>query len=410
MKTFSILSGLKSRYFMLVVCVTLLLGAGACSSEEFGTETLEVEKELALEERIEQILSQYPQTRANEPFPVVMKTKAKNVHIKCFAKEEVTIYWDDMDTTHIPRYTFDDYFYTFPDGETERVIFIEASKQSIQKLDVSDNGLLFLNVQNNTNLEVLSCSRNSLIDLRLEGCPSLQVIKATYNKLSTIDVDHLELLDTLYLSVNNLTTIDVSKSSNIHALTIDSNPIKDIDLSKNTQLQILFAGDTRITNLDLTNNTQLKVLSLFYLFTLYKVNNETIDSINFSTFTELQILDMRNTTLKALNLSNDSLVYLNVSGTLIKYLDISETQIKYLDVSSSNLRNFKYTEESLLRAYYLSIAGTPFEKNGANLEYLITDALPNRTGKEPMGSLITKADITAYCKLYLKSKNWEVSN
>ena len=44
MKTFSILNSMKSGYFMLVVCVTLLLGASACGHEEFRIEIPEVKK------------------------------------------------------------------------------------------------------------------------------------------------------------------------------------------------------------------------------------------------------------------------------------------------------------------------------------------------------------------------------
>ena len=252
-------------------------------------------------------------------------------------------------------------------------------------------------------------------DLRLTGCPNLKVVNAITNNLSTLDVSHLTYLETLNLSMNELTAIDVSKNLNLQTLAIDSNPIKNLDISKNTQLQILLAGDTYITNLDLTNSTCLKELYLFYLSDLQTINNDHINSNSFSTFVELKVLDIQYTSFNALNLPNDSLRYLDISGTPIKYLDISRLQIDYLNTTNSSLTTFEYTENSLFYAYYISVAGTPFEKYEFNLDYLITDAIPNRynasrDGKIIKGRFITTLDLSVYERSYLKKRNWEVAN
>ena len=90
MKTITILNSMKSGYFMLVVCAILLLGATACSNEEFGMEVPEAEKEWTKQELIEQALSRMPQTRSAK-HPAQMITIKDTVSIKCNASEEMTI-------------------------------------------------------------------------------------------------------------------------------------------------------------------------------------------------------------------------------------------------------------------------------------------------------------------------------
>ena len=73
-KAIKYLSGMKSRCFMLLTCLILLVGATSCSSDDFETNLPEESKQLSKSELlqkyskaelIEQALSRMPQTRAD---------------------------------------------------------------------------------------------------------------------------------------------------------------------------------------------------------------------------------------------------------------------------------------------------------------------------------------------------------
>ena len=134
MKTFSILNSMKSGYFMLVVCVTLLLGASACGHEEFRIEIPEVKKEWTKQELIEQALSRMPQTRSAHPnMPIKMVTINKTVTLKFLAFENMEINWGDLtDTTFIG----DEISHSYSDNLPSHTIRINGPAEEIMALEI----------------------------------------------------------------------------------------------------------------------------------------------------------------------------------------------------------------------------------------------------------------------------------
>ncbi len=413
MKTISILSSVKSRYFMLVACVTLLSGVTACSSEEFGAEVPEIQKKWTKQELIEQALSRMPQTRANEPAPVVMTATAKSIYVRCLATENVIIHWDDEGVTEIIKGDNRAHQYTFSSDKPSYWISLETSQEAIKELDVFGNELDYLNIENNVNLEELYCNYNNLDKLKFDGCQNLKKIDASLNNITTIDLTPLSNLEDLNLIYNGMTNIDVSTNLNLHTLRIDENPIERLDISKNTQLQTLYIGLTSITNLDLTHNIHLRDLSLYYLH-IDIINNQRINAKSFSNLTELEELDITGTPFISLNLDSNPLVHsINISETQIRNLDVSKLKIDYLNAINSNLENIEYADSSLDYLCHLYIEYTPFEKKEDNeIRDFLSNALPNRVripnrnGDIVQGYIRTKSPTIINANSYLKLKNW----
>lgn len=434
MKTITILNSMKSRYFMLVACVTLLLGVSACSSEEFGTDAQEVKKEWTKQELIEQALSRIPKTRATPPYPVIMVATNTTVSIMCFATEEVVIHWGDGAKTLTSKYDISEYYHTYSDDLLSHGIYLETSNEAIQSFDVSRNGLIFLDFTDNTNLASVACEHNNLSMLNLTGCPNLGTLWAYVNELSSIDLPYLPHLHSLYVNFNELKELNLINCPNLRNLSIASNNLStidlthltdlltfstggcqftNIDLSKNTKLESLYVGEAQITNLDLTKNTELRNLSINEL-PIKTLNNSPINDKSFAIFSKLEQLSISNTFFTSLDLSNNPLIsYVNISKTAITQLDISNLQIKGLDAMDSQLTNLTYKSNNLKPATYIRIDSTPFEQNYLNLFSLIS-VLPDRnepdySGYVHQGELYTNSStlITSFLPI-LEGKNWVI--
>lgn len=392
-KTMIYLNSMKSRCFMLVACVILVLGVTSCNNNDFESIAPDEQKELSNAELIEQALSRIPQTRANPPFPVVMVTEKQTVTVQCLATEDIVINWGDYSTTQVMKNTSVAYTHTYSGVQPPYVIFLQASNQAIKKLYVYGNELTSLDVKNNTELEYLDCIGNHLPALDLTGCSNLKEIWASGNNLSSIDVSHLLHLELLLLHDNQLTDIDLSKNLNLHRLEI---------------------GYNQITDLDLVKNTALKDISLSGL-SVNTINNLPINSTSFAVFSQLERLDISRTPFTVLDLSSNPLVSrLDISGTAITQLDISNLQIEVLIAAFSDLTNLIYTPNSLLYAYELNLRDTPFEMLQSNLISLFTSALPDRNmpcknGQIMQGRMQTNSSqmLTPWLP-YLTGKNWVV--
>lgn len=392
-KTMLDLNGIKSKCFMLMIVLSLLLGATSCSNEEFEDNVPDQPKELSKAELIEAALSQILRTRANAPMPVVMATTKTTVAIQCTTTEEMTIHWGDNSTNLITKNGSHSFTHTYSDDGLH-VIYLEGSNQAIKDLVVPYNDLILLDVMNNTELEYLSCNDNQLGDqLNLTGCPKLRSIYATNNVLSSINI---------------------TDSPQLKVLGVSNNQLTHIDLSKNPNLSALFIGTNKITDLDLSNNTALSVISLYKL-PLNTLNNHLINDTSFANFPRLQELDIAYTPFDSLDLSYNPLILsINISGTAITQLDISSLQIQDLYATNSKLTNLIYTSNSLLHTYAFYIEGTPFETLSSKLFSFLTAlpdrSVPNQDGWIREGELYTNslALVTPFLS-YLTARNWVVN-
>ncbi len=361
---------------MLVACVTLLLGVTACSSEEFGMEVPEASRMI--------------ETRANEPLPVYMRTFKKDVRIRCLATENVIIHWGGEGTTKIVAGDYSEHRHTFSTEEPYN-INIEASKDAIIQLEVSNNDLTHLNVENNINLEILGCNNNGLPALNLTGCPNLKIINAMSNKLSNIDLTQLHDLEELRINSNKFTqSIDLSQNLKLHTLQLEHSNISSLDISKNTQLQYLYVGGNSITSLDLTNNTDLRAVNLYDL-PIYTINNKRICETSFSSLTQLERLNIHNTPFYALDLSKNNKIHeLFISETDIDYLDLTGVFINYFYANDSKLNTLVCTPECLSDCAFFAIYNTPFEERDSTyLIDFIANNIPDRFDPLKDGTIVT---------------------
>lgn len=364
MKTITILNSMKSGYFMLVVCAILLLGATACSSEEFGVEVPEAEKVWTKQELIEQALSRMPQTRG-EIVSVQMVTTSRTLSIKCKASESMIIKWEGFDnaTDTISPNIESVYTHTYSDNYPSRAIRIVGSPEALQSLHVDSNRLISLRIDA-SKLSSLYCQENYLDELDLTKCPALMTILADNNELSSINIDSLTRLRVVRLSHNRLTQIDVSKNKFIYALCVDDNQLTDIDLTKNPDLLLLNIGKNSITNLNLSSNYKLQHISLNHL-PLETYNGSPVNTENFNKFNihRLSQLDIAYTPFISLDLSQKSVRELDISGTAITHLNLSRSSIETFYATRSKLAELTYAETTFDNAYDIRIERTPFENN-----------------------------------------------
>ncbi|MCM1031378.1 MAG: hypothetical protein NC410_08080 [Oscillibacter sp.] len=372
MKKFKMyLSSIKSMYFMLLACLTLLISVTSCNTDEIEFNALEEQKQLSKEEILEPILSKIPHTRGVDPIPVMMITDKRTVEIKGLATEKMTIYWGQEGETEIVPNVYFTYKHDF--SSDNNGIILAGSNDALVNLDVSGNELIDLDVEFNTKLRTLDCMYNNLNKLKLTGCTSLTNLHADYNDLSTIDVSFLPDLSYLTLAGNKLTDIDVSKNTNLASFAIGYNQIKSLDLTCNEKLTFI----------------SIRALPIEI------INNHNIDGLSFSSFPQLTSLDISFTSFTSLNLSNNPrVVCIIIEGTVITQLDISNLQLNILSANYSKIENIKYihnnTYSNFKNAYNISLLNTPLatDSNFADNLKALLSSLPDRNNVIPSGQVI----------------------
>ncbi len=384
MKTITILNSMKSRCFMLVACVTLLWGASACSSEEFGMEVPEVKKEWTKQELIEQALSRMPQTRSAK-HPAQMITIKDTVSIKCNASEEMTINWEEkvggeVQTTIVSPNNDTVYTHIYTDGKPLHFISITGSMEAYLDLNVDNNKLIFLEV-NAPYVRYLYCQNNHLDSLDLTGARVLRTLFADNNELSSLDVSASHILMDLRASYNRLKEIKLPKNGiEFYTLILTGNRLKEIDLTGNKVLYFLLLEDNLITDLDLRGNPYLTDIFLNNL-PLKSFNGAPVGEGDFSMYKGLASISLANTPFTSLDLSkNPSVSIIDISETSITNLDITNlNNLIMLYASYSELTDLEYTSNNLSKLLDLRIERTPLENDDQKIWDLIT-SLKDRQG------------------------------
>ncbi len=406
MKKVICLSSMKSRCFMLLTCLILLVGVTSCSSDDFETNLPEEPKQLSKAELIQQALSRMPKTRANNN-RFEMVTIKDSVCIQLSTTETIWIQWTDEEGVAVTAGSNVEKKYKFTDGYSSHCIYIEGTKEAIQSLTIDNNELISLKIYSNENLVTLSCVNNHLDELDLPNeCQALQVLHVSNNELSALEVTHIPLLYHLYAENNQLTYLDVSDNSNLFqlmlgnnkitaiklsenlsTLNLSGNPIENIDLSNNPNLINIDVSFTSITDLDLSNNPNLIAISLEGL-PIKTINNLSISDLSFVSFPKLMFFNVASTPFTSLDLSKNTMMYsVNISGSAITQLNISGIRVYSLKATRSKLTDLIYTRNDFVRLYDLRIESTPFEKVWDNINSLSGD-LPERSETNP-GHLYT---------------------
>ena len=433
-KAIKYLSGMKSRCFMLLTCLILLVSATSCSNDNFETNLPDEPKQLSKSELlqkyskaelIEQALSRMPKTRATNSC-LRMITIKDSITIRYSATEDMKIVIGGV-TISMEKGADMIRNHRFSDNYLSHTIEIRGSQLAMQSLYIDDNGLIDLEVYSNENLVILSCVNNHLDELDLPNeCQALQVLHVSNNELSALEVTHIPLLYHLYAENNQLTYLDVSDNSNLFqlmlgnnkitaiklsenlsALNLSGNPIENIDLSNNPNLINIDVSFTSITNLDLRNNPNLLLVSLEGLL-LDTINDHPICDTSFSMFPKLFILNVASTPFTLLDLSKNTMLYaVDISGSAITKLDISDIRVQKLYATRSKLTNLIWGEDGLDNLFEVRIERTPFEKDWDRLEPFIS-ALPRRSETSP-GHLYTYSPNMKEITDRLKPRNWLIN-
>lgn len=421
------LNSMKSMYFMLLACVTLLIGVASCSQDEFANYEPEKQQKYSKAELIEQALSRIPQTRAENSNAVIMVTIQDTIAFQCHTTETMKVFVDGEEHPAPITEINKDCNHIFTNGFPSHSITIVGSKEAIRELDIDNNGLIMLNVSGNTNLTDLSCTDNHLDVIGLTDCPlgkldisnneffsvdlsqqlSLHTIEANHNRLTTVDISQNSNLMRLSVGYNQIKQIKLPENSFFLVLEVENNPLKDIDLSKTPNLSYLNASYTQITELDLSKNTNLVALFIENLL-IKKINDSPICDTSFFALPNLWQLNIAYTPFVTLNIErNPSIMELNISGTGITQLDLSNQEMEYLYATHSQLTNLIYEKSNFKKLYELRIERTPFEEDSLNMSSLAL-ALPSRTEISP-GHLYTYSPWINHFASDFARNNWMIN-
>ncbi|MDE6451960.1 MAG: hypothetical protein K2L23_06700, partial [Odoribacter sp.] len=260
-KVMMCLNGIKSVCLMLLAYLTLSVAATSCNQDEFENYEPEKKREFTKAELIEQALSRMPQTRSGNA-TVMMVSLKDTIEFRCEVTENMVLYWDEEETASIVPGVNSLYQYGFTDNYPSHVITISGSDEAIRRLEVDNNGLIFLNVSYNSKLSTLHCANNHLDEITLKGCPRLSELNISNNEFTDIDLTVLSLLGSLEADNNWLTELDLSTNPYLMQLSVENNKLKALDLSDKSMLLILMAKNNSLKQLDLTSNTNLMYLDI----------------------------------------------------------------------------------------------------------------------------------------------------
>ena len=218
---------------------------------------------------------------------------------------------------------------------------------ALEKLDISPNGVEFIDLSNLPNLKQLNCSDNFTKTLALP--PSIEIVFARFNMFTqNIDLSqtiHLKELhvDGFYAShISHINNIDVHNCPELVELTADYNDITSIDVHNCPELVELTLIDNNITSIDVSNNPLLEILIVSDDLTTFIHNNPNLKRLGlFGDFPSINIDEMINLEILGLgihltSLNIDELINLKqlyIIGNSIPSLDLTNNiYLKMIDV------------------------------------------------------------------------------
>ena len=425
------LNNVKSRYFMLLACLSLLLATTSCNNDELEFNDPQPQKQYTKAELIEQALSRIPKTRAGgeRDIIVTMVTIQDAITINCSVNDTVIIDVDGrVSITLTKNQNFPPTLSFSPDYPSHYVT-IMGTEESLDGLDLSNAGLISLKMYSNSNLTDLYCKGNHLDEIDLTRCPNLSYINLSDNELSSIDVTNLSYLESftasnnrltniyfnnnqymyeLFVENNQLTELDLSGITDLSSLTVQNNPLKKLILKDCLYVFFLNISSTSLKSLDLSNNTEILVL-LMENTSIEVLNNQSVSNMSFSfaVLEKLSRLNVANTPFKSLDLSHNPRIYsLDISGSTVTQVNLSNTVISYLCATRSKLTNL-ICEEKLKHLSEVRIESTPWEKDPDKMVRL-GELLPDRDGMAP-GHLYTYSLYIDSLRPFTNSKNWLIN-
>ena len=161
----------------------------------------------------------------------------------------------------------------------------------------NNNGLIAVDLSENTQLKWVYLSKNSLSTIDLSNCLALTTLDVGGNDLLAVDLSDNTSLENLDVAGNDFTTLDVTQNVNLDYLVLDNLNITSIDLSQNTLLEEIYFSYTALTSIDFSNNT-----ALYYVECEESNQLASLDFSNNIILEELYLYD--NASLTSLNVKN----------------------------------------------------------------------------------------------------------
>lgn len=208
------------------------------------------------------------------------------------------------------------------------------------------DGLVDLDVSNNTKLKMLQCQGNQLTKLDLSNNTALTSLCCRSNQLSTLNLNQNVNLVDLECYQNKLTDLNLSNNPMLEELDCHENQLASIDVGQCVALIELNCNSNKLTSLDVSNNGKLK--------TLYCDHNK-LNSINVRYSTSLTSLNCSDNHLDCLDVSNNAeLMYLSCNYNRLTSIDVSgNVKLKYLHCSQNpNLTEIWLKEGQNIQGFY----------------------------------------------------------
>ncbi len=208
------------------------------------------------------------------------------------------------------------------------------------------DGLVDLDVSNNTKLKMLQCQGNQLTKLDLSNNTALTSLCCRSNQLSTLNLNQNVNLVDLECYQNKLTDLNLSNNPMLEELDCHENQLASIDVGQCVALIELNCNSNKLTSLDVSNNGKLK--------TLYCDQNK-LNSINVRYSTSLTSLNCSDNHLDCLDVSNNAeLMYLSCNYNRLTSIDVSgNVKLKYLHCSQNpNLTEIWLKEGQNIQGFY----------------------------------------------------------
>lgn len=239
-------------------------------------------------------------------------------------------------------------------GDAENIAILNLDGCYIRQTDLSKL----------TNLEILYMNHNELESLDLSNIHKLKYVELSDNPINKgnlvigdqPDLLMLEIAQTGNLDPNfkmsnypklkvftcwgnpGITSLDPSQCPDLIQLSLDGTSVETLDVSHNTKLQILNISDTRIKNIDLSKNIYLRE---FYC-------KHESGSVN----TDIKLTDIDVT-------KNVNLVRLAASGNKLTSIDVSKnTYLQHLSLTNNNLKEINL--DNNVNLYQVMIANNNF--------------------------------------------------
>ena len=152
---------------------------------------------------------------------------------------------------------------------------------SITFLDVSDNGLITLDVSQNSALEYLNCNDNQLTSINLNGADALIEFDCGSNQLTSLDISSNTALEYLDCDDNQLTILNVIENTALTNLFVTDNQLTTLDVSQNNALIEFDCSGNQLNCLNMSNGNNTDI-SFFYATPNPPLNCIEVDNVDWA--------------------------------------------------------------------------------------------------------------------------------